>query len=46
MKIEYSESYLSLIIEHYIETVYKKHDWEIVAIDVIKNIVVLKRQQK
>ena len=45
-KPEYSESFLNLILEHYVNTAYKTHDWEVVAIDVKKNTVVFRRYPK
>lgn len=43
MKIEYYELALEQSINNYIDTVFKKKDWEIVAIDVIKNRIIIKR---
>ena len=45
MKItfEYGQSFLSNIIQHYIETVLKKKDWQIIAIDVARDTVILRR---
>ena len=43
MTFEYSQSSLSNIIQHYIEAVYKKKDWQIIAIDVERDIVILRR---
>ncbi len=43
MKAEYFEAYLSLLIKHFIKTAMNKHDWEVIAVDVEKDKVILKR---
>jgi len=40
---DYFETTLESIVRYYIETTMKKKDWEVIAIDLKKGVVVLRR---
>lgn len=42
-RFEYFKVFLSSIIRHYVECALKYHDWEVIAIDPLKDAVVLRR---
>ncbi len=42
-KFHYFEANLDSVVRVYIDTVMKRKDWHVIAVDVVKNVVILQR---